>query len=72
MVLVSFWRYPDPHQHFLIRIRNTALYTPALCLPVGAKDVLGESDKVLKALQIPVIYETSHHGAYSLNYYKIQ
>ena len=21
MVLVSFWRYPDPHQRFLIRIR---------------------------------------------------
>ena len=24
MVLVNFWRYPDPYQRFLIRIRNTA------------------------------------------------
>ena len=23
MVLVNFWRYPDPYQRFLIRIRNT-------------------------------------------------
>ena len=22
MVLVNFWRYPDPYQRFLIRIRN--------------------------------------------------
>ena len=25
MVLVNFWRYPDPYQRFLIRIRNADL-----------------------------------------------
>ena len=43
MVLVNFWRYPDPYQRFLIRIR--------IRIPPNDTDPTGSGSETLVALE---------------------